>query len=195
MSIKTQSLLISVSGTHGSGKTTIIEKLKQVEEFADFHFIESPTRKAKKLGLSINNTDDNYDSTQKFCLEYDLEHLKKYRNQLVIFDRSLFDTYIYSKFLFHQGQLNHSVYKEIVNDWELCCDNYDIFIIPDYQDIKLSSDGDRIQDMDFQKTISELFNHEIRTNKSISHKVLYISGSIETRLQQIFNKLHIKHEY
>lgn len=189
------SLLISFSGTHGSGKTTIIEQLKQVEEFVDFHFIESPTRKAKSEGLEINNTEDNYDETQRYCAKYDTEQLRKFRRNHVIFDRCLFDTFIYTKYLFLQGQVSEELFDEIDSSWELCKDFYDIFVIPDYRDIQLNSDGDRIEDKSFQESIAKLFDEEIEKSSLLKSKVLYIKGSINDRLKQIFDKLNIKHEY
>lgn len=176
-------MVVSISSTHNTGKTTLIESLKKETFFSKFNFIGSPTRKAKKEGMSINNQADNYDDTQLFCLQHDLEVISNYNRtgQHYILDRSLLDTYIYSKYLHRNNKVSDKVYLDVLDAWKQYHHIYNLFIVPNKNDVELVMDGDRIDDRGFRQDIHELFLVEFLDMKNI----LQVSGTTEQRIQQI----------
>lgn len=176
-------MIISISGTHSTGKTSLLESLKKETLFNQYSFIGSPTREAKKSGMKINNEARNFDSTQRFCLEYDLEILSRYERdqQPLITDRSLFDTFIYTKYLHRKNKVSDKVYLDVLDNWRRLRNKYTLFIIPDKDDVELVLDEDRVDDTLFREGIYNLFNVEMLEMSNI----LEISGSNEQRLEQI----------
>jgi predicted ATPase len=181
---------ISISSTHGSGKTTLFESLRLIEEFSDFHFVGSPTRKAKNKDMPINNKASNYNNTQEFCFEYDINNLEEFKQYSVVFDRSLLDTYIYTKYLFSKGKVDRDIFHQIELGWLLYKEQYDLFIIPNHTEVLLQSDESRITDQEFQESIAELFEDELIGIPI--YKVLRVQGTTQQRIEQIYQKINGK---
>ena len=185
MSIKT----ISISGTHCTGKTTLIEQMKLDSVFKDYIFFNSPTRDAKKSGLQINNQSENYDETQKFCLSYDIKKIisTSIHNQY-IFDRSILDTYIYTKYLFDRNKVSERVMKEVETNWLALKGHYDLFVIPSKDDCSFEKDGVRVLDDDFRDGVHQVLLDLVESDEGMP--ILFINGSTENRIQMI--KQYIK---
>lgn len=181
---KVHEQIISISGTHCTGKSVLIESLKTEPLFSEYEFIGSPTRKAKDSGLTINNDSENYDLTQLFCMNHDIAVLKYKKNKIVL-DRSLLDTYIYSKYLHQKGKLTDNLYLSVLTSWKEAKKTgiYSFFIIPNKNDVKLVIDKDRSSDIQFREDIHILFNTELVDMRN----VLYVNGSNEQRVDQIKN--------
>lgn len=178
---------VAIVGTHCTGKSTLIEQLKQDKDIQklDFVFIESPTRSLKEKGLHINNKASNYDETQRECLIYDRRVIKDTRNRNVISDRCLLDTFIYTQYLYQDNKVTLDVYKMVDTFWRNTQSEYTIFILTSPKGIELKLDNARIQDVEFRNKIHDLFIEEITNNqiKSLS-KFFIIEGTEEERLEQ-----------
>lgn len=150
-------MMITVIGTHGSGKTTLTYLLAA-------HY--------KKLGKNVKIIQEvarscpfpiNHEMTTDTCFWIFHEQCKKQleakaNHDIVICDRSSFDSFVYAEYfcLFHRN-LNDS--KKIALSH--LANNYDrvIFARPD---IPLISDGIRSDDQDFQQGIDSIFEHYLR---------------------------------
>lgn len=173
---------ISISGTHCTGKTTFLEELKKIEK--DFIFIDGPTRQLKDQGFPINNNQSlNYDSTQLMCCYLDLENLKLklQGHQVLISDRCLLDTLVYTQFLYQEGKVTLPVFLLIKTLWELHQDRYDLIILPEKKDISLVGDEYRNTDAFFREIIDSIF-YEILKDSRISYQT--ISGSNSDRIKE-----------
>lgn len=178
---------ISISGTHSIGKTTLIEQLKKEKEFKDWLFIPGPTRTLRELGFSINNEDSNYDPTQMMCLAIDIQNLQKQGN--ILQDRSLLDTVIYTMYLMKEGKVSKEVGRVVRDIFLSFCSQYDLFIIPDKNDVELVQDGVRNEDHDFRNQIEEMM---FECLKSENLKYIVVKGTNEERIKQV--KKIIKNE-
>ena len=187
---------ISISGTHCTGKSTILDSLKEkYKKNGRIAFIEGPTRQLKDLGYPINNDQaSNYDSTQLMCCHLDLEHLKKNKYLLtdeVISDRCLFDTLIYTRYLYQNGKVSEPVMRVIESAWGLHKSDYDIILMPSKDDIKLVGDKYRNTDGEFRETIHNMFIEEAVVSNLNCH---LISGTTGERVEQIKNLVKLYHE-
>ncbi len=179
----------SLSGTHGTGKTTLLDMMKE-EEFdkgiwGGWVLVDGPTRRLKDLGFPINNDQsDNYDGTQLMCCHIDLENLAKtpLMNPVLLSDRCLLDTLVYTRYLHGQGKVTDPVMKVIESAWNLHKKDYDLILLPSKDDIELIGDKYRNTDIEFRETIHRMFQAEIIKNKLNAHTV---KGTVEDRLDKI----------
>jgi nicotinamide riboside kinase len=176
-------LKISISGTHSTGKTTLLNDLQKAlgDEFIT---LPGSTRKAKELfGLPINNNEgENYDSTQFFCLAVDLANLYKDEKHNIS-DRCLLDTVVYSHYLVTKGLLNSLAYNTIRGYWDYYQGNYDFIIIPSMADVELLPDGIRnANDNEFRDEVAAIFKEYV--GHLPVNKVIFVNGTPEERVAQ-----------
>lgn len=180
---------IALSGTHCTGKTTLLEALP--EELPQYTFIEGPTRTLKDQGYPINNDQSgNYDSTQLMCLHIDIENLKR-TESYIIQDRCLLDTYIYTQYLFNHGKVTEPVLKAVKSAWDALKFHYTAIFYPDPNDITLVGDKYRNSDIEFRDEIDQLFKSCIKPTKP-GIPMYFISGTNSERIERIKNILKIK---
>ncbi len=173
---------IAFTGAHSTGKTTLINILKQNPDFVDYTFIHSPTRSIQVNGNQINEKGD--DTTQNLIM---FQHVMNSNTSAkkVVFDRCSLDGFVYTSYLYANGKVS----KETLKISECICLNtiskYDcIFYLP--IDIELNNDGVRSQDPDFQLKIGKLFE-EYRATYKIP--VIPIVGTVEERIEKIYNAI------
>lgn len=172
---------IAISGTHNSGKTSLIKALKESEIFSDFTFIDGPTRTIRKLGFEIN--ENGTDETQLMCLATDIQNLLLNTGN-VISDRCILDTYIYSLYLKFHNKISEDTLMITKLLWEKYKSCYDIIFMPSHFEVNLEDDGERSTAFEFRDTVYRLFLEEI--NNNIGTLSCYIiGGTVEQRVNTI----------
>src|SRR6187402_2062367 len=164
--------LIAITGTHGTGKTTLSFQLA-----AEY----------KKLGANVKVIQEvarccpfplNEHMTRETALWIYHEHSKKELeacrdHDVVICDRTKFDSFVYGEML---DLIDLGCYRDFVkhdlNDYDLL-----YFVRPDEKEI--INDGIRSTDLDFQKNIDALF-----------YTFLCNIPHIKIKSSQIFDKDH-----
>lgn len=170
----------AISGTHCSGKTTLIEHFERDQLFLGISVIKGPTRKAQQQGLPINNDQtENYDITQFFCLIHDLNCLR--RNNFIS-DRCILDTYVYTKYLYCRGLVSKPCYEIVEEQYERNLKFYSIIFLTDTELIPLTEDGVRNKDEAFREEINYLFGVEYSKYPYIIRK---IKGTVGERIKII----------
>ncbi len=157
-------LKVAFTGTHGSGKTWIVDSLLRGLGSVSVERIESPTRHIKALGYG-NNENSGFQmqllsGTQRVVLQK--EALKK-NPDLIIGDRVLADELAYNDYLMefiHKGNeyevdalyhttclLKELFAADVEEYWDF------IFVKPLHPDFPPEDDGDRPTDLDFWRFI------------------------------------------
>lgn len=181
---------IAISGTHSTGKTTLINRLKpyiETHSVQKFEFVDGVTREAAKQGFPINELGS--DETQLYCASKDMENLLKYQSTSFISDRCIWDTKIYSEYLFSHGKITFSTYNYIRGLFEKMIENLDmIFLLQ--PEFGLVDDGVRSKDVQFQKEIHDLFisQSSVVMNKGVW--IIQVSGDTESRCSQIIQYIN-----
>ena len=140
---------IALSGAHCSGKTTLLNLMKQDVFFQNFNFIESFSTKISKNTKHSENTNIQ---TQLEMLYYSMETLYSTTTDLNIFDRCILDVIVYSG-------LNNDIKLENVFT-DVLTNNYKRFnkiFILDAEHIPIESNGIRSIDEGFRKKINDVF--------------------------------------
>lgn len=170
-------MLIALTGVHSSGKTSVLDALRNEPKLTGFTFIGEITREIKEAGFGINEEGTNL--TQLFILARHLENLLL--NNAII-DRCLLDGLVYTDYLFHQGKVWKEVYEEFLKVFKLFYHKYDyIFFFP--PTLPLYDDSVRSTDTNFYRGIAHRFSFYI-TQFRIPVEYM-VQGTIEERVKQI----------
>ena len=97
-------MLISFSGAQSTGKTTLLNKLKENKKLSNYIFIDEITRKIQKQGYKINELGDS--ETQKLIMD---SHLENSKLENAILDRCSLDGLCYTEYLYNKGNISNEV--------------------------------------------------------------------------------------
>lgn len=168
-------------GSNGTGKTTLLNRLREIEEFKDFTFIIETTRDIMKFA-PINES--GCDLTQQLVMSKELLNL--YENKKFISDRGLYDGWIYTESLYEKDQVTLGMSRYAKS---CCIDNikkYDfIFYLP--IEFELEDDGVRSNSNDWRREIDSLFQKYNSKMEDYGANIHQLNGTIEERVTQLLN--------
>jgi len=173
---------IAFTGAQSTGKTTLLEAIKQNEEFRyKYEFIDEITRRMVKKGLKINEAGGN--TTQLLIMN---EHIKNLLYEDVIMDRCMLDGLVYTDWLHWEGKVKTWVYEYAKNVFDHYINRYDLifYLKPEFN---IVDDGVRSVDIKFRNEIVERFERYV---KHVQVPVIILSGTVEQRLEQFYNTIN-----
>jgi len=173
---------IAFTGAQSTGKTTLLEAIKQNEEFRyKYEFIDEITRRMVKKGLKINEAGGN--TTQLLIMN---EHIKNLLYEDVIMDRCMLDGLVYTDWLHWEGKVKTWVYEYTKNVFDHYINRYDLifYLKPEFN---IVDDGVRSVDIKFRNEIVERFERYV---KHVQVPVIILSGTVEQRLEQFYNTIN-----
>lgn len=170
---------IAFTGAQSTGKTTLLEAIKQNEKFRyKYEFIDEITRRMIKKGLKINEAGS--DTTQLLIMN---EHVKNTLYTDAIMDRCALDGVVYTNWLYKKGNVSEWVYQYAENVFKKYISRYDyiFYLTPEFH---IVDDGVRSIDTAFRDEIVDLFEYYVNT---FSVPVIKLTGSVEERLEKFYN--------
>ena len=178
---------ILFTGTHSSGKTTLIDKLKELKVIKNVSFVNSISNELRQEGYVFNKESTN--EIQLLLALKDWNNLAKHHINSIntVFDRSIFDTFIYSKWSYLKGDLSKVCFLEIEKMYNTLFIESKLFHVIYFcqPEFGLIEDGRRSNDSDFQLQIHEMMDSEL---KKYGGRVILLKGTIEERLNQIIKE-------
>lgn len=183
-------MLASFTGAQCTGKTTLLYKMLNDSDFRKCSFIKEVTRKVARHGLSINELGTN--ETQLFILS---EHLSNHHLKgCNILDRCILDGWIYTEYLYEQGQVDKWILDYSWNLLKILSTKIDIIFYTDPADVKLVNDNIRSACEKFRQSIISkydalLFSSEVNDKciDNIRSKTVVLSGTVDERYKTIVN--------
>jgi predicted ATPase len=185
-------LRLGITGPHSSGKTTLLEALRQTPEFQSVDFLPEITRTIKEQGYDINEAGTL--DTQILIMSAHMQNLLTHKRFIV--DRCLIDGLCYSQFLQLNPTSNQEQKGGQISQWFMdYCENLlesylpyytKIFYIP--PELPVIGDGVRSTDTRFHAEIVNLFDENIQWYSSCNpNLIVTVRGSVEERVATVLD--------
>ena len=157
------------------GKTTLVNALKELPEFKDYHFRTERSKHLMDLGIPLNT-----DSTLKGQLVFASERAAELMQENIIMDRTIIDVMAFCEL----SKSMSSIEKQHLNGvlWHLIREYNIIFHINDIS-IPIEDNGVRETDKDYRLAIASKIENIIEEYPHT--KIVRISGTTEERINQI----------
>ena len=170
---------IGLCGTMSVGKTTLVNALKETEQFNNYNFATERSKYLSNLGIPLNT-----DSTLKGQTVFLAERCAELMQDNIITDRTVFDVMAFTmnaKSIPHQDKDIFEKYaKEFVREYDY------IFYISPYG-LPIEDNGVRETDEHYRDLIDFTITTLIKRHGHKAGLIEKISGSTEERIQQILN--------
>ena len=174
---------IGITGTHCTGKTTLLDALRYETRFAQYAFLPEVTRWVREIGHNIN--EDGTDLTQELILMRHIHNFWMYDRMIT--DRTMIDCYVYSKWLWHQDKISQvtmdkveSAFLRSINEM-----SYDriIYLSPEFP---LVNDSVRSSNQQWQNEIHSHFKQVIEVyDLENEFRWIHVTGSVDDRVKQV----------
>ena len=167
---------IGFCGTISVGKTTLVNALKELPEFADYHFATERSKYLRDLGIPLNT-----DSTLKGQLIFLAERASELLHENMITDRTVIDVMAFSHLsttipFFISADLNKAV-SELIRDYD-----YIFYVSP--EGVELEDNGVRVVDSEYRIELDQTIKKLLEQHKTITG-YSELSGTTEERIQKI----------
>ena len=172
---------IGLCGTMSVGETTLVNALKELDQFKDYKFATERSQHLMSLGIPLNT-----DSTLKGQTVFLAERCGELMHDNIITDRTILDVMAFTlnaKSIPHQDKEAFETYaSEFIREYD------HIFYISPYG-IEIEDNGIRETDEHYRDLIDFTITTLIKRHGHKAGKINKLSGSTEERILQILHFL------
>ena len=170
---------IVISGSHSTGKSTVINGLKEIPDLVKrFTFKTEILRDIKKTGIKINEFGS--DETQLIVMA---KHMEYATLPNTILDRGVFDGLVYTAYLYEKNQVKKSTMRVAEAIFENVRYDMYFYIAPEFD---IVPDGVRSENTEFRDRIAELFEEYMEAYRLYPVR---LTGTVENRVTQFTENL------
>ena len=167
---------IGFCGTMSVGKTTLVNALKELPEFKDYHFRTERSKHLMNLGIPLNT-----DSTLKGQLVFASERAAELMQENIITDRTVIDVMAFSELSksmkdHEKFYLNAALYYLV--------DEYDILFYVSPEGVEIEDNGVRETNAEYRDAIDKKIKSIVGMYRG---NTITISGTVEERIEQVKN--------
>lgn len=171
---------IAIVGSHGVGKTSLMDKLENDVEFRDYYFYPEAVREVSRLGFPYNEA--STDCSQLAMLALHLLHVT--RNLDMVTDRFIVDSLIYAQILKSKGaEISQDCIDILRKYWYKYKDKIDLYVYcPAEWEIK--DDNFRMTDTYMRDMVSTLMLAQLYLDIP-QERFLIVHGETDERKEQV----------
>ena len=167
---------IGFCGTMSVGKTTLVNALKKLPEFKDYHFRTERSKHLMNLGIPLNT-----DSTLKGQLVFASERAAELMQEKIITDRTVIDVMAFCDL--SESMKDHEKFYLNAALYYLV-DEYDVLFYVSPEGVEIEDNGVRETNAEYRKAVDE----KIKSIVGMYRKnTITIKGTVKERIEQVKN--------
>jgi nicotinamide riboside kinase len=166
---------IGLCGTVSVGKTTLVNALKELPEFADYEIATERSKYLRDQGIALND-----DSTIKGQLVFAAERSLELMKENIITDRTVYDV---SAFTLSAKSIEWWVRETFVNILMQLRKEYDVIIYVSPEGIEIEDNGVRTTNSEYRDKIDNVIKEMLIEFPPI--KLIEVKGTTEERIASI----------
>ena len=167
---------IGFCGTMSVGKTTLVNALKELPEFKNYHFRTERSKHLMNLGIPLNT-----DSTLKGQLVFASERAAELMQEKIITDRTVIDVMAFCDL----SKSMDSAHKFYLNaTLTFLIKEYDILFYVSPEGVEIEDNGIRETNAEYRDAIDKKIKSIVRMFRG---NTITISGTVEERIKQVKN--------
>jgi len=170
---------IGLCGTISVGKTTLVNTLKQLEQFKDYETATERSKYLRDQGISLNT-----DSTLKGQLVFAAERSIELMKPNIITDRTIYDVCAFTLSAKSIGWYDKRRFVELMMN---LCKEYDVIIYVSPEGVEIEDNGVRTTDAEYRTNIDITIQEMLLEYPP--KKLINIKGSTEERINTIISQL------
>jgi GTPase SAR1 family protein len=174
---------IGLCGTMSVGKTTLVNALKERDEFKDYMFRTERSKELMAQGIPLNT-----DSTLKGQTVFLAERTSELMCENVITDRTVVDVMAFAK---ASKSMNYVDKEEFINYAKRFIREYDYIFYVSPVGVEIEDNGIRETNVDYRDLINFTISNLIDANKHRFKSLNTLSGSTEERIEQMLEVISL----
>jgi GTPase SAR1 family protein len=168
---------IGFCGTVSVGKTTLVNALKELPEFADYNFATERSKYLRDLGIPLNT-----DSTLKGQFIFLAERASELFQENIITDRTIIDVMAFTRLA---KSIPYFMGDEFIKAASYMINEYDYIFYVSPEGVEIEDNGVRTIDAKYRKEIDKEIQRLLTLYKTKIPRYHELSGTTEERIQKI----------
>lgn len=172
---------IGLTGTVSVGKTTLVNALKELEQFKSYEIATERSKYLRDQGIALNT-----DSTLKGQIVFAAERALELMKENIITDRTIYDVIAFTLSAKSINKFEKRHFFDLMLDLR---NEYDVVIYVSPEGVDIENNNIRETNAEYRKEIDEIIRELLKAYPP--KKLIKISGSTEERITTIMSELNL----